>query len=349
MANDRDGNPISTGDVFVIAGTVRRIEGDTIVIVLGSGAVHRVAAADVLPIDSLGGIGGTTDHNALSNLTVGDPHTQYVLANGSRAFSAAVAGVDPTLAAHLATKNYVDAVDTAIVSGTLAALAGKQDLDATLTALAGHTTAANKVTKWTGVDTCTTITVDSFGETMLATATAAAARTALEINVVPEKCDAPIQTIPINVTAYETLVSKTLTIASGDTVRIRAFGRIINNSGANRTYTWKATVGTLSVEFADGAVTTFGANSAPFRIEGDFAIKTTSLAEGTAELRRVVPVGKGTGAAGSANTYRMAWNDSTSDQTGSQTVKLECKSDGTGATQSLILMGWEIQHNPQRT
>jgi hypothetical protein len=52
---------------------------------------------------------GTTDHGALSGLT-DDDHTQYALADGSRGFSNAVSGVDPTNSYELATKNYVDSL-----------------------------------------------------------------------------------------------------------------------------------------------------------------------------------------------------------------------------------------------
>lgn len=57
----------------------------------------------------------TTDHGELTGLG-DDDHTQYILANGSRAFSGTVSGVSPTTSAHLATKGYVDAQ---IVSGTV--------------------------------------------------------------------------------------------------------------------------------------------------------------------------------------------------------------------------------------
>jgi hypothetical protein len=48
-------------------------------------------------------------HGNLDNLNV-DDHTQYILADGTRAFSNTVSGVTPTVDAHLATKGYVDSV-----------------------------------------------------------------------------------------------------------------------------------------------------------------------------------------------------------------------------------------------
>jgi len=48
-------------------------------------------------------------HSALANLGA-DDHTQYILANGLRAFTAPVAGATPTQNAHLVTKQYVDSI-----------------------------------------------------------------------------------------------------------------------------------------------------------------------------------------------------------------------------------------------
>jgi hypothetical protein len=59
--------------------------------------------------------GGTTDHGGLTGLG-DDDHTIYSLADGSRAFTSTVNGVYPTLAGHLATKQYVDEFT---VSGTV--------------------------------------------------------------------------------------------------------------------------------------------------------------------------------------------------------------------------------------
>lgn len=67
-------------------------------------------------------INTNSDHGALSGLG-DDDHSQYVLADGSRAFSSAVSGVTPTLDAHLATKEYVDDEITS-VSGVLQSAIG---------------------------------------------------------------------------------------------------------------------------------------------------------------------------------------------------------------------------------
>jgi len=58
---------------------------------------HTKAVHDVLGLDH-GSLSGKGD----------DDHTIYILADGTRAFTGVVLGITPTLAAHLATKGYVD-------------------------------------------------------------------------------------------------------------------------------------------------------------------------------------------------------------------------------------------------
>lgn len=57
---------------------------------------------------SVAGGAGVTDHGALTGL-LDDDHTQYILVDGTRAFTANVSGITPTLSAHLSNKGYVDA------------------------------------------------------------------------------------------------------------------------------------------------------------------------------------------------------------------------------------------------
>jgi microcystin-dependent protein len=49
-------------------------------------------------------------HTDLADGATGDPHTQYALPDGSRAFTGEVGGITPTAASHLATKAYADGV-----------------------------------------------------------------------------------------------------------------------------------------------------------------------------------------------------------------------------------------------
>ncbi len=59
---------------------------------------------------------GFPDHGQNLGLS-DDDHPQYILADGSRAFTGTVSGVFPTLSAHLATKGYVDQLSGLTVSG----------------------------------------------------------------------------------------------------------------------------------------------------------------------------------------------------------------------------------------
>lgn len=67
-----------------------------------------MSATDKTKLDGIAA-GAVSDHGALTGLA-DDDHTQYILVNGTRAFSGVVAGVTPTAGSHLATKSYVDAL-----------------------------------------------------------------------------------------------------------------------------------------------------------------------------------------------------------------------------------------------
>lgn len=136
MALDRLGNTIVAGAIYALAGTVRHITGDSIVLLLGvdKEKAIRCKAGDIVRVDdTTSGGGGPTAHSTLTGLSA-DDHPQYVLANGTRAFTAVVAGVDPTGPTHLSTKGYVDFADS-VLQGTIlaAAVAAFQPLNQILT------------------------------------------------------------------------------------------------------------------------------------------------------------------------------------------------------------------------
>lgn len=60
---------------------------------------------------------GVINHNYLNGLSA-DDHPQYVLADGSRAFTSTVAGVDPTEDEHLVTKSFLVSALLGTASGT---------------------------------------------------------------------------------------------------------------------------------------------------------------------------------------------------------------------------------------
>lgn len=57
------------------------------------------------------------DHGDVIGAAAGDPHTQYTLPDGSRPFTGAIGGVDPSASAQLATKLYADATLSTVPVG----------------------------------------------------------------------------------------------------------------------------------------------------------------------------------------------------------------------------------------
>lgn len=127
---------ITTGDMLYASST-------TAITALAKGA-----NSTVLTVNSSGNIvwatqaslGAAVDHGTLIGLG-DDDHVQYIKADGTRAFTGAVVGVDPTLPTHLATKNYVDSrvdslatgldVKLSVKAGTISniTLSGTQTID----------------------------------------------------------------------------------------------------------------------------------------------------------------------------------------------------------------------------
>ncbi len=65
------------------------------------------------------------DHADLLNPEAGDPHTQYILADGTRAFTSVVAGVTPVAETDIATKGYADGLLTSgVPTGSVLPYAG---------------------------------------------------------------------------------------------------------------------------------------------------------------------------------------------------------------------------------
>lgn len=115
-------------------------------------------------------------------------------------------------------KSLIDDADAAAARTTL----GAQAADATLTAMAGVTTAANKIIYFTGIDAAAAADLSAYGRTLIATADAAAARTALSA----QPLDATLTAVAGVTTAANKIIYFTGVDAAAS-ADLSAFGRSV--------------------------------------------------------------------------------------------------------------------------
>ena len=133
-------------------------------------------------------LGAAASHpslTALSSVTGANNLLPYFTASSAMAVTSFTAFARTLLDdADAATARATLGVDSAtdVTAALAAGLATKQPLDATLTALAGTTTANNTINYWTGVDTTSTTPLTVFARTLLDDADAATMRTTLSVS-----------------------------------------------------------------------------------------------------------------------------------------------------------------------
>jgi hypothetical protein len=120
---------------------------------------------------------------------LGVSYALNVTSDGEVPFTRPQKGVDPVVDADLATKGYGDAnwggggggglTESEVNALIAAGITGKQDIDATLTALAGLATGANKMAYSTGTDAFSQTDLTSFARSILDDADAATVRSTL--------------------------------------------------------------------------------------------------------------------------------------------------------------------------
>lgn len=144
------------------------------------------------------------------------------------------------------------------------------------------------------------------------------------------------------------LVSKTLTVAAGDTLEIELVGTITNNSGATRTYTFEAELGAFGVTCLDGTTVAASAtNRAPIKLRAVYSVASTSSAGVVIFAERAAPGAADTGLSIATTTYRHAWHTSASNLTGSQAIKLRCLSSAATATQTFTVHSFIVRQYAQ--
>lgn len=145
MATDLNGATVAAGQQYVVAGIVREIVGDDVLLVMGRGAdAIRVKAAVMMRAEAL------VDRAATRSFTAAPTSDVAATANG-----------------HLVRKLEYDVAYNLLISAFLGYLAGKQDLSANLNAIAAQSTVADRLTYWTGAGTAALTTLTSFARTIL--------------------------------------------------------------------------------------------------------------------------------------------------------------------------------------
>jgi hypothetical protein len=274
--------------------------------------------------------------NALGNQTaIGELTTNgLVERTGANAFS--------TVAITAFGKTLLDDADAAAARTTL----GAQASDATLTALAGVTTASNKIIYFTGVDVAAAADLSAYGRTLIAAADAAAARTALSA----QAADATLTALAGVTTAANKIIYFTGVDAAA-AADLSAFGRSVI-AGADAAAV-NALLGVQSKATTDLVAqlfqrATLDLNFATNRhnVYGAFGPELTALTAAITTARNSTATYQSPTVIGSAavNTPRITYDAATGNALGllaeEQRTNLLLHSQYTGASGETLPTGW---------
>lgn len=222
--------------------------------------------ADLDAVDAL--LGGTGAQKAKPNLSGGLWKIDGTAITVTAAELNTLTGIPATLTA--TELGYVDGVTSSIQTQ----LNAKQALDATLTAVAGVTTAADQIIYFTGVDTAASTSLTTFGRSLIDDADAAAALTTLGIGPLASQAQAEAGTD--NTTLMTPLRSQQMfvkrTFPNGTTTNVTA-SRALATNYQNTTDGWLFVAVTCS---NNGQSLNIGPTIATMR-----TMMTTNVAGGT--------------------------------------------------------------------
>lgn len=170
--------------------------------------------------------------------------------------------------------------------------------------------------------------------------------------------DAEVAARNVASTTNVDLCVRTITVAVGDTIVLEAFGTLLNNSPATRTYTVQATIsapanpGTpvMTCSVADGgSVAASATNRSPHFFRAVISVASTSSAAIMVESSRAVSGASNTGLSTAGTQIRQGWQSNGSNFVGANvSVGLALRSNSATATQTFYVHSWNITRIPRR-
>jgi hypothetical protein len=141
------------------------------------------------------------------------------------------------------------------------------------------------------------------------------------------------------------LGTKSITVNTGDQVEIELIGTLLNNAtGTAITPTVRFTLGSFSVELADGATTaTNASNRNVWTIRGTWAVQATNNVIFAGEFRHGTAAAAGAGQSTALANNRTVWQTSSSNLTGTVTCEVRMFSSSTTATQTFTVHAWRVR------